>query len=272
MNTAHASPTNLFGGIFLRRDVIDHLFITQTSGRISLVEYDLGSHPPTCLDLGCGEFYVCLSRVCESLIHHASIGTGGQHPLDEECASSLNCNTVWILAAAKEWPGCRFTGLDLCQVQPETTSLPNRLPPALASRISWVRGNFLASPLPFPDSAFHHAHIQFIANGVPEDKWDVLIAEVVRVLRPGGVLEIMEEDIIFPTLPKRYTALSNEKWQDQPAAVTRESCSSSSDSSSVERPAHPSPHDHAFLEELYYAVFDRRFINTEPTTLLPLLV
>jgi hypothetical protein len=37
-------------------------------------------------------------------------------------------------------------------------------------------------------------------------QWDYLLAEVHRVLCEGGHLEMIEEDIIFPILPRRIDA------------------------------------------------------------------
>ncbi|EEB86871.1 hypothetical protein MPER_16021, partial [Moniliophthora perniciosa FA553] len=34
--------------------------------------------------------------------------------------------------------------------------------------------------------------------GVPEDKWDFLFEEIIRVMKPGGAFEMVEEDLFFP--------------------------------------------------------------------------
>ncbi|KAK0483713.1 hypothetical protein IW261DRAFT_975986 [Armillaria novae-zelandiae] len=53
-------------------------------------------------------------------------------------------------------------------------------------------------PLPFPNDEFDYVHIKRIALGVPEDKWDNLFEEIVRVMKPGGAFEMIEEDLFFP--------------------------------------------------------------------------
>jgi len=92
------------------------------------------------------------------------------HSLDLGCGSGK-----WILEAAKEWPNCQFVGYDLVNVQ---VSL-RLLDPTIASRIEWMHGNFLTNKLPFEDDQFDHVHIQSIARGVPESKWDVLFQLIV---------------------------------------------------------------------------------------------
>ncbi|KAG6868966.1 hypothetical protein C0993_006488 [Termitomyces sp. T159_Od127] len=84
--------------------------------------------------------------------------------------------------------------LDIVALQPDLHRIGSL---DLASRITWVHANFLES-LPFPDGEFDFVHIKRIALGVPENKWDGLFQEIIRVMKPGGTLEMLEEDIFFP--------------------------------------------------------------------------
>ncbi|KAG8890353.1 hypothetical protein FRB98_008927 [Tulasnella sp. 332] len=83
---------------------------------------------------------------------------------------------------------CHFTGFDIVPVHPNLKDLDQDLD----KRVDWVYGNFLSAPLPFTDESFDFVHIKGIARGVPEDK------EAARILRTGGALEVIEEDIMFP--------------------------------------------------------------------------
>ena len=102
----------------------------------------------------------------------------------------------------------------------------------LSERVRFVHGNFLINGLPFEDGEFDHVRIVGIARGVPEKKvrpdtphrkvlslipsqWDYLLAEVHRVLCDGGHLEMIEEDIIFPILPRRIDAPAQRKFPDE---------------------------------------------------------
>ncbi|KAF8578609.1 S-adenosyl-L-methionine-dependent methyltransferase, partial [Ramaria rubella] len=107
----------------------------------------------------------------------------------------LGCGTgEWILDCAREWKHTTFVGVDLVPIQPDLARLHC---PTLAARITWVLANFL-EPLPFKSGDFDFVHVRRVARGVPEDRWDAFMEEVVRVLRPGGAFEMLEEDLFFP--------------------------------------------------------------------------
>ncbi|KAI9570267.1 hypothetical protein HD554DRAFT_2085025 [Boletus coccyginus] len=185
-----------------------------------------------------------------------------QRSLDLGCGGG-----TWVLEAAKEWPDCYFVGFDLVDVQVPLSLLE----PKIASRINWVHGNFLTTKLPFDDDEFDHVRMNDLGRGIPENKWGVLLEEVNRVLSPGGVVEVIEHDIIFPTLPNWFTAplrVRNKRSESihHPNGMHhREETPppSSVDSRSL-------PHDHVLLESLYYGVFENRFINLRPTAILPI--
>ncbi|KAJ3725582.1 hypothetical protein DFJ43DRAFT_1002537 [Lentinula guzmanii] len=177
----------------------------------------------------------------------------------------LGCGTgAWVIEAAKEWRTTEFVGFDLVNVQLKA------LDPSLEERIQWVYGNFLTTRLPFEDDEFDHIHIQSIALGVPENKWDVLFDEICRVLCPGGSVEMVEDDIIFPSLPRWFTAPMRAKPRRSASVHLPEgSVRGSISSSLLESPPSIPNHDHALLESLYKAVFEHRFINMKPSAVLP---
>ncbi|KAL7280151.1 hypothetical protein ACG7TL_006570 [Trametes sanguinea] len=93
----------------------------------------------------------------------------------------LGCGTgTWILNAAREWKDSLFVGVDVVPLHPDLIQVGSF---DLASRITWVQANF---------------RIVRVARGVPEDKWDGLLEEVTRVMKPGGAFEMWEEDLRFP--------------------------------------------------------------------------
>ncbi|TFK99684.1 hypothetical protein BDV98DRAFT_570686 [Pterulicium gracile] len=181
----------------------------------------------------------------------------------------LGCGTgVWVLEAAREWPECDFVGFDLVDVQ-----LPLRLvDQKIAERISWMHGNFLTNKLPFEDDEFDHIHMSNIALGVPENKWGMLFEEVTRVLRPGGAVEVWEDDGIFPQLPKWFTSPLRARTRRSPSVQLPEAVRQAptpTPRQGDEEHDHNDNHDHALLESLYHSVFRNRFINTKPTAVLP---
>ncbi|KAI0269749.1 hypothetical protein BC834DRAFT_569124 [Gloeopeniophorella convolvens] len=109
--------------------------------------------------------------------------------LDLACGSGM-----WILECAKVWRNCEFVGLDLVPLHPDLSHLRSS---DLGSRITWVQANCLEG-LPFPNEEFDFVHIKRIAHGIPEDKWDFLLEEISRVMKPGAAIEMIEEDLFFP--------------------------------------------------------------------------
>ncbi|KAF6759940.1 hypothetical protein DFP72DRAFT_884720 [Ephemerocybe angulata] len=106
----------------------------------------------------------------------------------------------WTLEAAKQWPSSTVVGFDIANIQPNLQDLEHFR--HLAPRVKWAHGNLLEG-LPFPSSQFDFVRIAYIGLGVPEDEWQFVLEEICRVMKPGGVLELIEEDLIFPcaTLP-----------------------------------------------------------------------
>ncbi|TDL28128.1 S-adenosyl-L-methionine-dependent methyltransferase [Rickenella mellea] len=210
-------------------DVLDHLFFKQMKQSVSYIDLKDG-HPERSLDLGCG-------------------------------------SGAWVLDAAKEWPDCQFVGFDLVNMQPPICMLDQD--PSLKGRIQWVHGNFLTTKLPFDDDEFDHIHIQAIARTVPENKWPYLFEEVFRVLSPGGAIEMIEEDITFPVLPRWYTAPLRSRERRLPSIHLPDGARVIPPSPPLTPPPPDLPHDHALLESLYNSVYESRFINREPTSILP---
>jgi len=153
---------------------------------------------------------------------------------------------MWTIDAARKWPNATFVGFDLVNVQFPLRHLESHT----ARRITWEHGNFLSTKLPFEDDTFDLVHISHISKGVPEHKWSSLFEEVRRVMQPDGFVEVMEEDIIFPVLPK---------WFTEPLRANDPSSASRSNSNS---------HEHAILEFLFNSVFESRFINMKPTVVV----
>ncbi|OBZ79347.1 Pheromone-regulated membrane protein 10 [Grifola frondosa] len=169
---------------------------------------------------------------------------------------------LWVISSAKSWTDCTFVGFDMMNIQVPLDTLER----SVAERIEWVHGNLLRTKLPFDNDEFDHVHMEALAFGIPENKWGSLFEELRRVMRPGATIEILEEDAIFPILPRWFT--------DPLHAHARGPSAHFPDGS--ERLACPPPfhsdqlsHEHELLEQLYGDVFTNRFINPSPTSSLP---
>ncbi|PIL24402.1 hypothetical protein GSI_14155 [Ganoderma sinense ZZ0214-1] len=183
----------------------------------------------------------------------------------KEPARCLDIGTglgLWVVNSAKYWKKSTFVGFDMVDVQIPLSILDADI----ASRVEWVYGNILTEPLPFDDEEFDHVRVTEIALGIPENDWLPVWEEIRRVMKHGGTIEIIEEDAIFPVLPRWFTEPlhARTRWpsinmQDGSKFFTNPHVSSHPD---VE-------HEYELLEILFEKVFDRRFINMKPSSTLP---
>ncbi|EMD34054.1 hypothetical protein CERSUDRAFT_117562 [Gelatoporia subvermispora B] len=217
----------------------------------------------------------------------------------------LGCGAgFWVIEAAKAWPYSTFVGFDILRIQPELSKSSEIADASgdISSRITWTQGNFLEA-LPYPDCQFDFVRICCIGLGVPESEWPHLLEEVARVMQPGAVLEVIEEDLIFPytqiPLAKDHSfSLRTDVKSDPalPSSASKSSLSSSySSSSSSNRPTlgllpFPTtstsaastqrsvrddfvelldPRDHSRLYDAWEAMLHRRFLNEKLLSVLP---
>ncbi|TFK20707.1 S-adenosyl-L-methionine-dependent methyltransferase [Coprinopsis marcescibilis] len=120
------------------------------------------------------------------------------HPFERppKVVLDLGCGGgYWALEAAKQWTSSTIIGYDITDVQPKLHDLPHHR--HLADRVKWVHGNLLDG-LPFLESQFDFVRIAYLGLGVPEDEWQFVLEEISRVMKPGAILEVLEEDLIFP--------------------------------------------------------------------------
>ncbi|KIY71996.1 hypothetical protein CYLTODRAFT_79909 [Cylindrobasidium torrendii FP15055 ss-10] len=142
------------------------------------------------LDLDIWETALC-QQICDSVTWHV-------FDIPPRKVLDIGCGTgQWILDCARLWKDTHFVGLDVVPLHPDLFQVGSN---DLAQRVTWTQGNFL-EVLPFPNEEFDFVHIKRIALGVPEDKWDHLFEEIIRVLKPGGSFEMIEEDLFFPGRP-----------------------------------------------------------------------
>ena len=93
----------------------------------------------------------------------------------------VGCGTgQWGFEASLQFPEALVIGLDL------VAGKPNR-----PSRYHQVKANLLQG-LPFVRDKFDFVHERLIVTGVPVASWPPVVAEFVRVTRPGGWVELVE--------------------------------------------------------------------------------
>jgi len=99
----------------------------------------------------------------------------------------------WAIRAAKYWPKARIIGIDLIA--------PSRLNDGIVTppNVEWKQMNFVGHRLGFPSEMFDLVRMANLSLCIPLESWKNVLNEVKRVLAPGGRLELIDDQILFPT-------------------------------------------------------------------------
>ncbi|KAG0706757.1 hypothetical protein DFH29DRAFT_116977 [Suillus ampliporus] len=131
----------------------------------------------------------------------------------------LGCGRgLWAIEAARQWQGSTIVGFDIESRQPRS----NVLEKSVSRRLRWVQGNLLEQ-LPFLNGQFDFVRMVRMGLHIPEDEWPSVLSEIARILKPHGVLEVIEEDLIFPCQSPRshdVTPTSGESGSSTQGSLT----------------------------------------------------
>ncbi|RHZ83266.1 hypothetical protein Glove_99g181 [Diversispora epigaea] len=110
---------------------------------------------------------------------------------------------TWTLEMSSDYPGNEFIGLDILEMVPKT----------IPFCVKFVCSDFL-NGLPYENDTFDFIFMRFINADLTEEQWEnFAIHELIRVLKPGGYLEIMEGDLDLvspgPELSKLFAFFQN---------------------------------------------------------------
>lgn len=212
----------------------------------------------------------------------------------------LGCGRgLWAIEIAKQWQGSRVVGFDIERMQPPLDVLEK----SVSRRLKWVQGNLLEQ-LPFSTGQFDFVRMVRMGLHIPEDEWPSVLAEIVRILSPHGVLEVIEEDLSFPCQSTRshdvtpgsgnssgsstqgsntvMTTTSSHKSVSSLRAKnnTNTSLDTLSGTSStslpsvldaeLKHPKPPDPQDHSRLQRAWEEMLDTYFLSPQPLSVLPL--
>ncbi len=126
------------------------------------------------------EFFVpCLFGEWAPRVVRAAGVAPGDQVLDVACGTGVLVHA----AAVKAGPSGSVVGLD---INPDMLAVAARAAPPPPPRIEWRAGR--AEALPFPDASFDRVVSQF--GLMFFDDWAAALAEMWRVLRPGGTLVV----------------------------------------------------------------------------------
>ncbi|KAI0756296.1 hypothetical protein C8Q80DRAFT_1215296 [Daedaleopsis nitida] len=179
-----------YNQILLENDYQTHQLLCRLAPADSPTFHKFGKKPPAdVLDLGCGEGF-------------------------------------WVLYAAKHWKSTntKVTGLDLIDVHNNEVGEvhPHREPEHIPKNVTWTRANFVKYPLPFSDNSFDLVRMANLTLCIPISRWKFVLTQVRRVLRPGGRLELIDDELFFPNVlprPAKHLPMSSSTrpWQRTPS-------------------------------------------------------
>jgi SAM-dependent methyltransferase len=105
----------------------------------------------------------------------------------------VGCGTGrWAMEMAQQFPSARVIGVDV-------TSGASGGQPAQPQPANWsfTPANVLEG-LPFPDNSFDFVHQRLLVAAIPAERWPQVVAELARVTRPGGWVELVEAESRLP--------------------------------------------------------------------------
>ncbi|KAF7725326.1 hypothetical protein EC973_009665 [Apophysomyces ossiformis] len=89
---------------------------------------------------------------------------------------------TWVLELATEFPHADFHGIDLCPMFPTTIKPGN----------AQFKQHDIAEPLPYPANQFDYIYMRTMLGSMTRSQLIGLLAEITRVLKPGGYIEILD--------------------------------------------------------------------------------
>ncbi|GES74450.1 S-adenosyl-L-methionine-dependent methyltransferase [Rhizophagus clarus] len=114
--------------------------------------------------------------------------TGGVNVLDVGCGPG-----TWILELGTKYQNSNFKGIDVFPLYPSTIKPQN---------VSFELHNIL-NGLPFEDNKFEYVIMRFMMFALSLKEWESVINEMVRVCKPDGWIEIMEDDLVLHNMRPR---------------------------------------------------------------------
>jgi len=117
--------------------------------------------------------------------------------LDLACGSG-----EWVVQFAEKYPGVHVVGIDLDEERIEvarqaifTAGSDNNGYPNNAEFLSMD----VLKPLQFPDASFDYINGRLLFSFMPKDAWGHVLNECYRVLRPGGIIRLIEAELPYTT-------------------------------------------------------------------------
>ncbi|KAJ1558324.1 hypothetical protein HK096_002251, partial [Nowakowskiella sp. JEL0078] len=164
----------------------DDELVTDERKAFHEFEWDLDELPPNLERLTRPEIL--------HLLHTLLFGGSFQMPIHDILANpphakvlDIGCGSgTWIYENAVKYPLSEFHALDnLKTITKEVESLPN----------VFFETRDILKGLPYPDNHFDAVFQRFLVFGIPKVRWDDTITELIRVTKPGGYIQIVENSM-----------------------------------------------------------------------------
>ena len=97
----------------------------------------------------------------------------------------------WAMELAQVYPQANVVGFDMAPPAIDDQALLGNGLDRRPDNYTFVQGNLLDG-LPFADRNFDFVHQRLLITAIPKDRWPSIIADLTRVTRPGGWVELAE--------------------------------------------------------------------------------
>ncbi|KAI7874707.1 S-adenosyl-L-methionine-dependent methyltransferase [Lichtheimia hyalospora FSU 10163] len=123
-----------------------------------------------------------------------------KHILDSACGAGF-----WVLETAQAYPDAQVVALGSTLPIPvksennggeSSSSGSSRLP--FPKNVNFVHGSVQSPPLPFSDNTFDLVHQREVGILLPFQCWQPLLVDIHRILKPGGIIHLVEYDMAYP--------------------------------------------------------------------------
>ncbi|RIB09161.1 S-adenosyl-L-methionine-dependent methyltransferase [Gigaspora rosea] len=108
------------------------------------------------------------------------LNDGGLMVLDVGCGFG-----TWLFDMSSDFKDCQYVGVD---------KTPQQFIANKPKNVEFVTAD-VTDGLPFNDESFDFIHIRNLVFDLRDKQWDSLVQECVRILKPGGYIEITETEM-----------------------------------------------------------------------------
>lgn len=109
--------------------------------------------------------------------------------LDIACGSGS-----WVIEAAQQYPHMSLVGIDVNEYMIEFAAVQAAVQ-RVEERVEFQMMDALRV-LEFPDDSFDLVNMRFVQSFLRTWDWPRLLRQILRILRPGGVIRLTEEEVI----------------------------------------------------------------------------